>query len=147
MIHLINLIIKRTIDRIMELFETGNKMEGVLEGAADKVAKRIEDKDLIRRVADYIGAREVAEEIDLEEVAGNIDVNDVAMNINLDEVARAIDIQELAEHVERLIPAPEVSPALTELLVSDPTLIERLLEKAVDKLLQRAEEAAKDEEV
>jgi hypothetical protein len=50
----------------MEMFETGKQMETVLEGAADKVAKRIEDKDLIRRVADYIGAREVAGQIDLE---------------------------------------------------------------------------------
>jgi hypothetical protein len=45
------------------------------------------------------------------------------------------------------MPKPEPSPAPSELSVSDPGLVERLLEKAVDTLLERAEAAARNGEL
>lgn len=120
----------------------------VITRAADKVAERISDRDLIKKVAELIDVREVAEHFDAEEIAGNIDVYEVVNNIDMADLAGHLDLHELAEHVERRLPVKETSPAPEdEVPVSDPSLIERLLERAVDKLLQRAEDAARNEEV
>ena len=120
----------------------------VITKAVDKITESIPESDLIRKVADYIGARDVAEHVDIEEIASNIDVYDVVSNIDLADLAGHLDLSELAEHVERLLPAKETSPAAEPSIpVSDPSLVERLLEKAVDKLLERAEEAVREEEV
>lgn len=121
----------------------------VISQAADKVAERISDRDLVKRIADMVPIAEVAEHFDTEEIAGHVDLYDIASNIEMDELARNIDLNELADRVVDLLPErPAASPAPEpEIPVSDPSLIERLLEKAVDKLLLRAEEAARNGEV
>ena len=120
----------------------------VITRAADTVAERISDRDLIKKLAELISTAEIAEHIDAEEVAGHVDVYDVVNNIDMADLAGHLDLHELAEHVERRLPSRETSPAPeVEVPVSDPSLVERLLEKAVDKLLERAEEAARNEEV
>ena len=120
----------------------------VILKAADKVAERISDRDLVRKIAEMVSAAEVAEHIDVETVAGHVDVYDIASNIDVDEIARNIDLSDLADRVVDLLPERPASPAPEpEVPVSDPSLIERLLEKAADKLLLRAEEAVRDGEV
>jgi hypothetical protein len=135
--YLINVLIRRTVDRLIEIFEDSNRTQDIVDDAAQRLSERISDKDLVAKVADRIGAEEVAGHIDAEEVADHIDVYDVVNNIDVSDVASHIDMHELAEHVARHMPEPEVP-------VSDPSLIERLLDKAVEKLLEQAEEAAKN---
>jgi hypothetical protein len=136
MLYLINVLIRRTVDRLIELFEDSNRTRDIVDDTVQRLSERVSDKDLVCQVADRIGAREVAQHIDVEEVAGNIDVYDVVNNLDVSDVASHIDMHELAEHVARHMPEPEVP-------VSDPSLMERLLDKAVEKLLEQAEEAAK----
>lgn len=149
MIHLIKHVINLAVTRIVELLANDGGMDQITDSAAARVAERISDRDLIKKVAAQIGGSEVAEHIDVEEVAGHVDLYDIASNIDVDELARNIDLNELADRVVDLLPErPAASPAPEpEVPVSDPSLIERLLEKAVDKLLLRAEEAARNGEV
>jgi hypothetical protein len=145
MLNFINVIIRRTVERILEMFDENGKTEEIVDNAAQRVAERISDKDLVRKVAERIGGAEVAEHIDVETVAGHVDVYDIASNIDVDEIARNIDLNDLADRVVDLLPERPASPAPEpEVPVSDPSLIERLLEKAVDRLLERAEEAARN---
>jgi hypothetical protein len=145
MLYLINVLVRRTVDRLIEIFETSNRTQDIVDDAAQRVAERISDRDLVAKVADRIGGEEVAGHIDVEEVAGHLDIYDVVNNIDMADVASHIDMNELAEHVARNMPEP--SPAPAEVPVSDPSLIERLLDKAVQALLERAEEAARKGEL
>jgi len=125
-----------------------NLIKHVITKAADKVAERISDRDLVRKIAEMMSAGEIAEHFDAEDIASHVDVYDIVNNIDMDEVASRIDLHDLAEHVERLLPAKEATPAQeVEVPVSDPSLIDRLLERAATKLLERAEEAVENGEV
>ena len=71
--------------------------------------------------------------VDMDDLARSIDYADLAGRLDLAAVAKQV-----AEQSES--PAPEAG-------LSDPSLVERLLDRAVTKLLQMAEEAAANEEV
>ena len=155
MLTLINLIIKRAVDRIIEMLTDMNKEQEIIDEATTRLLDRVPERDLFRKVAERISASDIAEEFDVEEIAGhidaesvaqNVDVYDIVNNIDMSDVAGHIDMDELADKVATRVKVEEVSPAPSA-DVSDPSLIERLLDKAVDKLLAAAEEAAKNGEV
>ena len=156
MINLINSLIQRAVDRILQTFTETERMEEVIDHAAQRLAGRFNNREVIVKLADHYGAAAIASEIGVEEVARNLDMQDIASeidvydivnNLDIEEVASHIDMRELAGRVAELMPKEEVSPAPAEVPVSDPSLIERLLEKAVETLLEQAEEAARNGKV
>jgi hypothetical protein len=205
MLNLINLLISRAVDRLIDLVNLNVVRESAVEAVVttlDKsdlvdacvehsttqealrditsraVAKHIDLDDL----ADYIDASEladgvagnvdlseVADNIDLSQLAGEIDISDLAGNIDLADLAESIDYGRLATVVEAMH-VPDDAPALEErineavsqavasaldaakrktepVVEQSPDLVTRLLDLAVEKLLARAEEAAKNGEV
>lgn len=149
MLHLIKHIIGLAVDKIVALLTNDGHVADITEEAARRLAERLTDRDLTKKVASQMNASEVAEHIDVDDVAGQIDLYDIASNIDVSEVAQNIDLDELAGRVVDLLPErKDASPAQeTAVDVSDPSLVERLLERAVEKLLERAEEAAKNGEL
>ena len=169
MLKLINLLIKRTVDRIMDVFNASHKLDDVMEDAATRITNRITDGDVLRKLAENLSESEIAEQIDLSELAQNIEMSelageidvhdivqqievaDIAACVDMDDLARSIDYADLAGRLDLAAVAKQVaeqseSPA-PEAGLSDPSLVERLLDRAVTKLLQMAEEAAANEEV
>jgi hypothetical protein len=173
MYNLINLLIKRTVDRIMSVFESTNKIDDVMEDAASRITTRITDNDVLRKlsanlseedIASHIDLQDLANYIDIRDLAGNIDAADIAAEVDLDDVVTHMDMAEIATNLDydklagaldldsvaakaaQIVREDAVSPALEDGL-SDSSLPERLLERAVQKLLDMAEQAAKNEEV
>ena len=173
MLKLINLIIKRTVDRIMDVFNSSHKLDDVMEDAATRITNRITDGDVLRKLAENLSESEIAEQIDLSELAQNIElsdlageidvgdiaerieVSDIAASIDMDDLARSIDYDKLAGRMDlaevtkqaaAMVAERSESPA-PEAGLSDPSLVERLLDRAVTKLLEMAEEAVANEEV
>lgn len=148
MTNLIKRIIDMTVGRLYAMIVADSKLVGqVLEDAGSRVAERISDNSLVRKVVAELDTSELAQNLDMEEIAGHIDVYDIVNNMDMSNVAEHIDMNELADLVERRMPERAVSPAPVDPEVSGTDLIERLLEKAVTKLLDRAEEAVKNGEV
>lgn len=149
MTHLIKRIIDLTVGRLMDLISNDNRrIDQVLHAASDQIAQTLTaNTSSIRKLAQEIDVNAVAECISTEDVAGAIDAYDIVNNLDMSEVAEHIDMNELAEHVQRLMPEPKASPAPEEVLVSDSSMVERLLEKAAQMLLEQAERAVKNGEV
>ena len=148
MTNLIKRIIDMTVGRLYAMISSDTELtDRVLSHAGALVSERISDHTLVRKITTELDTSEIAENLDLQEIAGHIDVYDIVNNIDMSDVAEHIDMNELAELVERRMPEREVSPAPEDPEVSGTDLIERLLEKAVTKLLDRAEEAVKNGEV
>jgi hypothetical protein len=173
MYNLINVLIKRTVDRIMTVFESTNKMDDVMEDAAARITTRITDKDVLRKLSEEMSGEDIAQHIDLQDLANYIDLSDLAGNINASDIASEVDLDDVVNHMDmaevasnldyarladkldldsvaakaaQIVRENSVSPALEDEL-SDSSLPERLLERAVQKLLEMAEQAAKNEEV
>ena len=120
-------------------------------------------------VAGNIDITDIAGEIDLADLAGEIDLADITEYLDYAKLAAALDIDRISDAVYTRVCVPEVegleqrineaishgvANALdvanrrTEPVVEQsPDLITRLLELAVEKLLARADEAAKNGEV
>jgi len=135
------------------------------------VAKHIDLSDLAENIDSYSLAEDVAGHIDAESVASHIDLADLAGEIDLSDIAEFLDYNRLASAVEsRREISTDVSPALEErineaisqgvanaldaanrktepVVEQSPDLVTRLLDLAVEKLLARADEAAKNGEV
>ena len=173
MYNLINLLIKRTVDRIMSVFESTNKMDDVMEDAAARLTTRITDNEVLRKlsanmseedIASHIDLQDLANYVDMSDLAGNIDAADIAAEVDLDDVVTHMDMAEIATNLDydklagaldldsvaakaaQIVQEKSESPAL-EVDLSDSSLPERLLGRAVQQLLEMAEQAAKNEEV
>ena len=141
---------------------------------AHAVARHVDLTDLAGNldhadVAGNIDIADIAGEIDLADLAGEIDLADITEYLDYAKLAAALDIDRISDAVYTRVCVPEVegleqrineaishgvANALdvanrrTEPVVEQsPDLITRLLELAVEKLLARADEAAKNGEV
>lgn len=132
------------------------------------VARHIDLSDL----AGEIDLTDLAEEIDAADVAGNIDYERLALVLDLGDFAESIDYDRLADAVYSRVCVPEIdgledrineatsqavanaldaanrrTEPVAPVVEQSPDLVARLLDLAVEKLLARADEAAKNGEV
>jgi len=123
-------------------------------------------------VAGNIDITDIAGEIDLGDLAGEIDLGEIAEHLDYAKVAAALDIDRLSDAVYTRVCVPEVeglearineaishgvanardaanrrTEPVAPVVEQSPDLITRLLDLAVEKLLARADEAAKNGEV
>ena len=112
--------------------------------------------DVAREIAEDIDLDDVAERIDVGRVAENVDVEEIAEHIEVSDVAGYLDFSELAGELDHTAVALHVdykalaaaldpletlaaTPTAPEAKVEEPkALTGRLLEAAVDKLLELA---------
>ena len=133
------------------------------------VARHIDLTDLANEIdlsdlAKNIDLYSLAGEIDVADVAGSIDLGDIAESIDYDRLAAALDYDRLAvaldyDREERINEAVSQAVAnaldaanrktepVAPVVEQSPDLVARLLDLAVEKLLARADEAAKNGEV
>jgi len=165
------------IDRLVEHPRMVREFEGITSRAIARhvdltdLAGEIDLTDL----AGEIDAADVAGNIDLGDLAGQIDLGDIAESIDYDRLAAVLDVDRLSDAVYSRVCVPEIeglearineatSQAVAnaldaanrktepveqspDLVAQSPDLIARLLDLAVEKLLARADEAAKNGEV
>ena len=155
-------ISSRAVAKHVDLGDLASEID--LGDLAEDVAGHIDAES----VAGYIDLGDLAGEIDAADVAGNIDLGDIAESIDYERLAAALDVDRLADAVYSRVCVPEieglearineatsqaVANALdaanrkTEPVEQSPDLVARLLDLAVEKLLARADEAAKNGEV
>ena len=140
------------------------------EELADEMVERLDTDDL----AGNIDLSDLAGNIEMSDLAGEIDLGDLAQHVDLDALAGNIDLDTLADKVYSRVSVPEIEgleariseavshavsnvremqesrerdareSAATVPEVGSSPLSERLLERAVEKLLALADEAARD---
>lgn len=151
MLALINIVIKRTVDAILALFAQEKRLDTIAENATAEIADRISDSpDTLRKVAAKLDLRGLAEEVGAEDVAGAIDMYELAGCVDLSDLAESVedrlDKDDLAEriayHMKQISPAPE-DAAVT----ASKELVDKVIERAVETLLQKADEAARNGEL
>lgn len=151
MLALINIVIKRTVDAIIALLDQDKRLDTIAENATAEIADRISDSpDTLRKVAAKVDLRGLAEEVGAEDIAGAIDMYDLAGAVDMSDLAEAVqdrmDMDELAErvayHMKPVSPAPD-EPTVTP----SKDLIDKMLERAVEMLLEKADEAARNGEL
>ena len=162
----------RDIARYMDKEELADEMVERLDtdDLAEKFACQVDVSD----VAGNIDLSDLAGNIEMSDLAGEIDLGDLAQHVDLDELAGRIDLDALAERCQGLGGVPSgagfeerineaVSHAVSNVRemqesrerdaresaatvpeVGSSPLSERLLERAVEKLLALADEAARD---
>lgn len=133
------------------------------------LAEYIDTSDLAENVAYGLDLTAVAGNIDLSDLAGEIDLSDLTDSIDYERLAKAMDPDHLAMVAGARVSAPEtdgleerINEAVSQAVASaldaanrktepvveqSPDLVARLLDLAVEKLLARADEAAKNGEV
>jgi hypothetical protein len=143
MTEIIKLVFKRAVRIIVENFNDRYPDDIVLDKVVQRVARATED--------DSYFARRVAENVDLDSLAGHIDVDweGVAGKIEMEELApyvaerlKEVVIEDILERLpdplKALIDAKE--PVLD--VEDNPTLVERVVQRAAEMLLASAENAA-----
>jgi hypothetical protein len=141
------------------------------------VARHVDLGDLAGEIdltdlAGNLDAADVAGNIDLGDLAGEIDLGDFAESLDYERLAAALDVDLLSDAVYTRVCVPEVegleqrineataqavanaldvanrrTEPVAPVVEQSPDLIARLLDLAVEKLLARADEAAKNGEV
>jgi len=141
--NLIKLVFKKAVRIIVDNFNDQYPDDIVLDKVVQRVARATED--------DAYFARRVAEYVDLDALAGHVDVDWDAVSEKVDLAELAVKTGEsihesvVAEILERL---PDPLKALIDakepvLDVEDnPTLVERVVQRAAEMLLASAENAA-----
>ena len=143
MTEIIKLVFKRAVKMVVENFNDRYPDDIVLDKVVERIGRATED--------DRYFARRVAEYVDLDALASNVepDWDAVTERLDLEELAvktgESIHESVVAGILERL---PEPLQALMEarepvLNVEDnPTLAERVIQRAAEMLLASAEDAA-----
>jgi hypothetical protein len=141
------------------------------------VARHIDLSDLAQNldhsdIVSEIDLSDLASNIDLGDLAGEIDLGDFAESLDYERLAAALDVDRLSDAVYTRVCVPEVeglearineaishgvanaldvanrrTEPVAPVVEQSPDLIARLLDLAVEKLLARADEAAKNGEV
>jgi hypothetical protein len=143
MTEIIKVVFKKAVEILVERFNERYPDDTVLDKVVERIGRATED--------DRYFARRVAEYVDLDALASNVepDWDAVGKNIDIEELAvktgESIHESVVAGILERL---PEPLKALMEarepvLNVEDnPTLAERVIQRAAEMLLASAEDAA-----
>jgi len=162
--NLINVVVDRTVTRILI------DVQPIAEVVYDRLVDRYGHYNLLNELAERIDVSTVAEHVDHEEVASYLNPDSIAAAIDTDAIteaiAESIDTSEIAAEVAEQVDWADHVPsaaavagaidldalaaALAERTGSTAAaevapsagLIDRMLDRAVDRLLAMAEEAA-----
>ena len=160
MLNLINRIMELAVERILNLIDRARVEQKVVD-------LLVSDGIDLRELAEHIEPSEVAShiEVDYTELASEIDASDIASEViddyrfstrMEDHIREAVEneVDGLGERIKALeakanetpvaVPTPVTEPTVTEVPAA---LTERLLDLAVTRLLEMADEAARDGKV
>ena len=143
MTEIIKLVFKKAVEILVERFNDRYPDDTVLDKVVERIGRATED--------DRYFARRVAEYVDLDALASNVepDWDAVGANIDIEELSTTVCDKMRDTVVEDILERlPEPLKALMEarepvLNVEDnPTLAERVIQRAAEMLLASAEDAA-----
>lgn len=143
MTQIIKLVFKRAVEMVVENFNDQYPDDVVQDKVVERICRATEDdRYFARRVAEYVDldALAAAVEPDWDAVAEKVDLEELAVKTgeSIHESVVAGILERLPEPLKALMEAKE--PVLD--VEDNPTLVERVVQRAAEMLLASAENAA-----